>query len=221
VSAKDLPIHVFIDNSNLFGGAQTTAGKLEAHVPWQAVRVYMRNLIDLIEAGRSAKSRVLAGSVPPGNDELWKYASDKGYNTDLLRRIEADDGRMKEQGVDEMLHLKIANAILDHDSGHRLVLVTGDGKMSSFGTSFPAQAERALKKGWKIEVWSWKGSLSNNWKRLLKSHKSEISLHELDQFYFAVTFVKSGSFVQANGSVVYVADRVVSKLPTGLVVKRV
>ncbi len=42
-----------------------------------------------------------------------KHAQRGGYDTDLLRRVEADDGRLIEQGVDEMLHLKIANALLD------------------------------------------------------------------------------------------------------------
>lgn len=34
MSDKELTIHVYINNSNIFGGAQTTAGKPEAHVPW-------------------------------------------------------------------------------------------------------------------------------------------------------------------------------------------
>ncbi len=86
--------HVFIDNSNIFGGAQRTAAKVEAHIPWPAVRLYTRNFIALIEGGQEIGARVFAGSVPPGNDELWQYARDMGYNTDLLRKVERDDGRL-------------------------------------------------------------------------------------------------------------------------------
>ena len=81
-------------------------------------------------------------------------------------------------------------------------------------------AKRALKIGWKVEVWSWSGSLSNKWKRLLSDQGGDISVHELDPFYFSVTFVKAGAFLQKDGSTVYVADRRVSRLPPGLKVKR-
>ena len=221
MGVKKQRIHVFIDNSNIFGGAQNAAAKYEPHIPWQAVRVYFKNLVKLVEEERKVGTRELAGSVPPGNEMLWKYARSMGYNTDLLRRVEADEGRLKEQGVDEMLHLKIANALLDNETTDRLVLVTGDGKKSDYDTSFPGMAERALRLGWKVEVWSWSNALSNKWKRLLKDRAGEISLHDLDSFYFSVTFVKAGSFVQKDGSTVYVADRVVSRLPPGLTVKRV
>ncbi len=209
------PIHVFIDNSNIFGGAQEAAARHEVHIPWMAVRVYMRHLLELVESTRRPLTRVLAGSVPPGNDDLWRYAQDLGYNTDLLRRVEMDDGRMLEQGVDELLHLKIANAVLDHDPKHRLVLLTGDGKTSTFGTSFPKQAERAIKEGWTVEVWSWPDSLSRQWKALATKYPRQVDIHDLDPFYYSITFVKGGTFVAKDGKTVYVADRVVSKLPAG------
>ena len=217
MTLQKLPIHVFMDNSNIFGGAQEAAKKQEAYVPWPAIRVYTKNLALLVEGGRKAQTKILAGSVPPGNDELWRYAKQLGYNTDLLRRVASDDGRMLEQGVDELLHLKIANAILDNDPKHRLVLVTGDGKLSSYGTSFPQQAERALKEGWVVEVWSWQSALSNQWRRLqTKYGKGRVVINILDPFYRSITFVKAGEFVTNTGKIIYVADRVVSPLPEGL-----
>lgn len=206
-----MPLHVFIDNSNILGGARRTAAASEPHVPWQAIRVYWRNLFALIEEARGCRTKVLAGSVPPGNDELWSYARDFGYNTDLLRRVEADDGRMVEQAVDEMLHLKIANATLDYDPPQTLVLATGDGKTSDFDTSFPEQARRAIKRGWKVEVWSWQGQLSRAWQRLA-AEQSCVKVRALDPFYYSLTFVKGGSYRLPSGEMV-LADRVVSRLP--------
>jgi len=69
--------HVFIDNSNIYGGAQRAAETLEPDAIWLAVRVYLRNFVNLIEGG-DAVTRVLAGSVPPGNDSLWQNARDLG-----------------------------------------------------------------------------------------------------------------------------------------------
>lgn len=153
--------HVFVDNANIYGGAARAAQTIEPGTLWMSIRVYYRNLFNLIE-GADVSTRVLAGSVPPGNELLWQAARDLGYNTDLLRRVEQDDGRLIEQAVDEMLHLKIANALLDHDPPQTLVIASGDGRDSQWETSFPGQAERALKRGWDVEVWSWVTNLRNN-----------------------------------------------------------
>src|SRR5262245_35879603 len=138
--------NVFVDNSNVFGGAQSLSARLEKHVPWPALRVHFRNLALLVEGGQQIGLRVLAGSVPPGNDDLWNYAREMKYETNLLNKIDKYDGRMGEQGVDELLHLKIANLLLDTEEPQVLVLVTGDGRVSQFGTGFALQAERALKR---------------------------------------------------------------------------
>ncbi len=121
--------HVFADNSNIFGGAQQAADTYEPGIPWIAVRVYYRNLFRLIEGSHQVVTRVLAGSVPPGSEELWDYARQGGYDTALLKKIDTDNGRLAEQGVDEVLHLKIANVLLDHDPPQTLILATGDGRV--------------------------------------------------------------------------------------------
>lgn len=199
--------HIFIDNSNAFGGAQRAAGTHEPEAVWLAVRLYYRNFFRLLESGFTPRTRLLAGSVPPGNDDLWNYARDSGYNTDLLRRIENDDGRLVEQGVDEIIHLKIANALLDYDPPQTLVLVTGDGNDSEFGTSFLQQASRALKRGWHVVIWSWKDQLSGKFQRL----GGQIQIRHLDQYYKAITYVRGGSYI-VGATTVSIGDRVVRKL---------
>jgi hypothetical protein len=209
--------HVFIDNSNIFGGAQRTAARVEAHIPWPHVRLYTKNFVDLIEGGQTIATRVFAGSVPPGNDDLWQYARDAGYNTDLLRKVENDDGRLVEQGVDEMLHLKIANLLLDVEHPGSLVLATGDGRLSQFGTGFAAQAERALRRGWRVDVWSWKEQLSGAYARLAMQFGTKVRVHELDPFYYSITFIQEGICMPpAVPKATPIARRVVSPLPPGL-----
>ena len=78
--------HVFIDNSNIYGGAQRASYRHEPEAVWLAVRIYYRNFFRLIEGNDHPITRVLGGSVPPGNETLWKYARDAGYNTDLLKK---------------------------------------------------------------------------------------------------------------------------------------
>lgn len=209
--------HVFIDNSNIFGGAQSMSARVEKHVPWPALRVHFRNLALLVEGGQQVGSRVLAGSVPPGNDDLWNYARDMKYETNLLRKVERDDGRMGEQGVDELLHLKIANLLLDSDDAQALVLVTGDGRVSQFGTGFALQAERALKRGWQVEIWSWKSALSPAFGKLATAHGGKIRIHDFDKFFKSVTFVKGGRYgPPAVPKIVNLAERIVAPLPSPL-----
>jgi hypothetical protein len=205
-----MAIHVFIDNANVFGGAQRAAQTVEPHVHWKAIRVYYRNLFQLIESGRTAWTRVMGGSVPPGNDDLWDHARAWGYSTDLLKRVEDDDGRLVEQGVDEVLHLKIANTLLDFDSG-TLVLVSGDGRTSEFDTSFPRQVERALKRGWPVEIWSWKAQLTKAYQRLA-APPGALKVFELDPHYSRVTFVKGGTYGPTHSRTT-VVDRIVEALP--------
>jgi len=206
-----MAIHVFVDNSNVFGGAQRAAESLEPGVHWRAVRVYYRHLFQVVEGGRNAFTRVMSGSVPPGNDDLWAHAQSWGYQTDLLNKVEDDDGRLHEQGVDELLHLKIANTLLDFDGG-TLVVVSGDGRLSDFGTGFAKQVERALKRGWAVEVWSWKAQLSGAYQRMTVPAGGSLQVKELDPFYRSVTFLRAGTYGPPHAPVL-VKERVVAKLP--------
>lgn len=203
--------HVFIDNSNLYGGAQRAASILEPDALWMSVRVYYRNLFRLVE-GDVVSTRVLAGSVPPGNELLWQAARNLGYDTDLLRRVEQDDGRLTEQAVDEMLHLKMANALLDHEPPQTLVVVSGDGKESNWATSFPGQAERALKRGWNVEVWSWRRQLTGKYDTLCRAYLGRILVRVLDPYYQSITFIQAGTY-RVEGADVQIAGRIVSVLP--------
>jgi hypothetical protein len=203
--------HVFFDNSNIYGGAQRAAAGLEPEVPWVAIRLYYRNLFRLIEGAGQVATRILGGSVPPGNEPLWQTARDLGYNTDLLKRVELDDGRMGEQAVDELLHLKIANTLLDHDGENELVIASGDGSLSDFNTSFLTQAERALRRGWTVRVWSWTAQMSSRYGPLAVDYPGRLHLESLDPYYNSVTFVRGGGY-RMQGEAVQVRERVVSPL---------
>ena len=69
-----MPAHIFVDNSNMLGGATRFAATAEPDVPWQAIRLYFRNFAQLIEGVHTVQTRVLGGSLPPGNDALWDHA---------------------------------------------------------------------------------------------------------------------------------------------------
>ena len=71
-----------------------------------------------------------------------------------------DPPRMIEQGVDEILHLKILESIVDADKPGTIVLATGDAAQAEYSDGFMRMAERALTKGWTVELVSWSKNIS-------------------------------------------------------------
>jgi hypothetical protein len=203
--------HIVIDNSNIYGGAQRAAETVEPGALWMAVRVYYKNLFALLEHPGGVMTRTMAGSVPPGNEELWEYANKLGYDTQLLKKVEKDEGGLGEQGVDEMLHLKISDVLLDYRPPQTLVLATGDGKQTPHGNSFVRQVERALDHGWEVEIWSWQAQLSSRFSHLRSPTGRAPSIKTLDPYYYSVTFTRTGQYT-VKGSSVSVAGRVVAPL---------
>jgi len=78
--------------------------------------------------------------------------------------------RYREQGVDELLQLKLHQALASIDGpppkGSTIVLATGDGNVGQFNEDgFLGSVRTALKRGWKVELYAWEGGLSRSWKR--------------------------------------------------------
>lgn len=210
-------LHIFWDNSNIWGCAQDTRAIREPGVPWVALRVYWRNLYAIVTHGRETATKCMAGSVPPECADLWAYADDLGFDISLLRRVDSTAGRTREQAVDEVLHAKMANAIVDHDPPQTMALLSGDGKVSDFGLSFPGQVERALRRNWEVEIYAWSVGFNQRRYAPLLERFPNIRIICLDQYYDSVTFVKAGEYfrVDDTGDKVYftVNERLVRPLP--------
>ncbi|PSN64372.1 hypothetical protein BS50DRAFT_528586 [Corynespora cassiicola Philippines] len=69
-----------------------------------------------------------------------------------------------EQGVDEILHLKMCQSIIDTETPTTIVLATGDGAEAEHSDGFLAQVERALKNGWRVELVSWRQQTSGGYR---------------------------------------------------------
>ncbi|TCD67617.1 hypothetical protein EIP91_012182 [Steccherinum ochraceum] len=93
--------------------------------------------------------------------------------------------RYREQGVDELLQLKLHQAIADADQvppDATIVLATGDGNVGQFNEDgFLGCVRTALKKGWKVELYAWEGSLSKAWMREFGNNERFV-IHALDRF---------------------------------------
>ena len=60
--------------------------------------------------------------------------------------------RWVEQGVDEILHLKILESLVDTDEPTTIVLATGDAAEAEYSDGFMKMVERALQRGWTVEL---------------------------------------------------------------------
>ncbi|EIW75778.1 hypothetical protein CONPUDRAFT_169058 [Coniophora puteana RWD-64-598 SS2] len=113
-----------------------------------------------------AASSSLAGAGAQGGttSTIAATAAAAGAGTASPNRV-----RYREQGVDELLQLKLHQAIADVDvppPGATIVLATGDGNMGQFSDDgFLGPVRTALKKGWRVELVAWEEGLSRAWKR--------------------------------------------------------
>ena len=89
-----------------------------------------------------------------------------------------------EQCVDELLHMKILESIVDVEHPSTLVLATGDAAEAEYSGGFLAQVERALKKGWKLELVSWKKSISGAYRKreFQEQWRNQFRIIELDEY---------------------------------------
>jgi hypothetical protein len=95
-----------------------------------------------------------------------------GYAHGLPTNPTAPPAKIKyrEQGVDELLQLKLHQALAALDGppppGATIVLATGDGNVGQFNDDgFLGPVRTALKKGWRVELYAWEEGLSRAWMR--------------------------------------------------------
>ncbi|KAF1945649.1 hypothetical protein EJ02DRAFT_451363 [Clathrospora elynae] len=89
-----------------------------------------------------------------------------------------------EQGVDEILHLKMCQSIIDTEVPSTMVLATGDGAIAEMSDGFLAHVERALNRGWKVELISWGKQTNGGYKnKTFRAQWAEqFRIIELDEF---------------------------------------
>ncbi|PUU75070.1 hypothetical protein B9Z19DRAFT_1067711 [Tuber borchii] len=199
---SDTDIHVFVDASNILIGFYECIKKRRGYSRGAAVRqpaFSFHGLSLILERGRTSSKKVYVGSSPTTVSAL--DARSLGYEVSLLERVEKErvnakyssssgsEGTQKqrtrkvEQAVDEILHLKILESVLDF-TPTTIVLASGDAAQGEYSPGFFKVVERCLDRGWKIELVSFKASLS--WlysnKDFLKKWKGAFSLVLLDTF---------------------------------------
>lgn len=175
-------INLFWDNSNIWIVGQNVCAQKEPEDK-MAFRIHFANLFEFARNNRDVSYAFVGGSIPPQTDSLWQRFENLGIDVDKQERGALGGGEI---AVDEAIQLRIANRLLDIDEPETIVLLTGDGAGYGGGKGFIKQLERAIKRGWKIEVISW--DIGCN--RKLKEFASDYGLYiPLEDAYEKVTFI--------------------------------
>ena len=177
-------VFIYWDNSNIFISARGVAVEREGATARHRVRVDFRNLLMLARAGREIERAIAVGSVPPELRHVWNRMENEGVTVELLERG-AIEGR--EQGVDQTLQTAMLRDALDYNGDPGIaVLLTGDGSGFVDGVGFHADLERMHRRGWRIEVLSWRHSCNRRMREWAEQSGTFVAL---DDFYENITFL--------------------------------
>lgn len=176
-------INIFWDNSNIWLVGVNECKRKEPGFE-SGFRIHFANLYNHVKQNRDVSFAYLAGSVPPANDDLWKRFQQQNVIVELQERGQLSGGEI---AVDGAIQLAMANRIIDCDSTpETMVLLTGDGSGYANDKGFIKQLERAVKKGWKVEVWAWSIGCNRHLKEYVEQHGA---YHDLTDVYDKITFI--------------------------------
>ena len=181
-------VFIYWDNSNIFISAKGAAVDREGEGTRPRVRIHFRNLLELARANRPVHHAVAVGSVPPELRHVWNRLENEGVDVHLLERG-AMHGR--EEGVDQLLQTCMLRDLSDYNGDPGIaVLLTGDGSGFTDGAGFHADLARMHRKGWGIEVLSWRHSCNRRMREWAEENGVFVAL---DDFYESVTFLEAAA----------------------------
>lgn len=178
-------VFIYWDNSNIYISAKEVAAAREGADARAHLRIDFRNLLQLAHADRPTHRAFAVGSIPPPLQDVWDRLENEGVKVQLLNR----SVHGKEVGVDQELQTNMLRDGYDHNGTPGIaVLLTGDGAGFADGAGFHADLERMHRKGWRIEVLSWKHSCNSLMQKWAQENGEFIAL---DDYYESITFLRS------------------------------
>ena len=179
-------VFIYWDNSNIFHEAQRFAEERnEGPDARYRVRINFDNILRLAHADRTLGRAVAAGSIPPEMRQLWNRMEAAGVEVRLFDRGSPE--RSEHDTPDRILQLRMLEDALDHNGNPGIVvLLTGDGAGYHEGTGFHSTLERMRKRGWRVEILSWRHSCNQRMRQWAEANGLFVAL---DDFYESITFM--------------------------------
>ena len=178
-------VFIYWDNSNIYISAQQAAIEREGETSRYRARIHFRNLLELAHGGREIARAVAVGSIPPELRQVWNRLENEGV---IVRLLERGALAGREQGVDQTLQTEMLRDGFDHNGNPgTIVMLTGDGAGFADGVGFHADLERMHRRGWQVEVLSWRHSCNRQMREWAENNGKFIAL---DDFYDSITFLE-------------------------------
>ncbi|KAK4194468.1 hypothetical protein QBC40DRAFT_33280 [Triangularia verruculosa] len=206
------PVHIVVDLSNIIIGFYDKMKEQRSIPLGRRViapAFSFTNFDTLLARDRSVGKRILAGSLGSATKSYpshIKQARTMCYEINLLHRVSKpvsprkmradlqsdtsndDDDfyaapmKQGEQGVDEVLHLKLLQLGLDEKPG-TICLGTGDAASAEYSDGFLKNIERLLERGWRVELYGWSHNISSAWRgEFEEKWTGFFKIIELDEF---------------------------------------
>ena len=166
-------VFIYWDNSNIFISAQQVAIEREGESARYRMRIHFQNLLKLARADRPIEHAIAVGSIPPELRHVWNRMENEGVTVQLLERA---------------LQTAMLRDAFDYNGNPGIaVMLTGDGSGFDDGVGFHADLERMRRRGWRVEVLSWRHSCNRAMRRWAEQNGTFVAL---DDYYQSVTFLE-------------------------------
>ena len=166
-------VFIYWDNSNIFISTQQVAIEREGESARYRMRIHFQNLLKLARADRPIEHAIAVGSIPPELRHVWNRMENEGVTVQLLERA---------------LQTAMLRDAFDYNGNPGIaVMLTGDGSGFDDGVGFHADLERMRRRGWRVEVLSWRHSCNRAMRRWAEQNGTFVAL---DDYYQSVTFLE-------------------------------
>ncbi|EFQ97367.1 hypothetical protein MGYG_00406 [Nannizzia gypsea CBS 118893] len=141
---------------------------------------YEANILERVHKAKISSPRKTKLSGGGGDRAARRSLYDQSSSSET--NAQASTERWVEQAVDEILHLKMLESIVDTDTPSTIVLATGDAAQAEYSDGFLKMVDRALSKGWYVELVSFSSITSRAYTRKSFRDKwgSRFRIFELD-----------------------------------------
>ncbi|KAL9613071.1 MAG: hypothetical protein Q9167_002370 [Letrouitia subvulpina] len=127
---------------------------------------YETNILERVKKAREITPRHERHGRKNGAATASGYSGQSGGSgSETTAAVRYEPEKQVEQAVDEILHLKILESVVDAKEPSTIVLATGDAAEGEYSPGFLRMVERALEKGWKVELVSFRQNRSSAYKR--------------------------------------------------------
>lgn len=165
--------------TNIYERVRKTKEKTEKQMFHDDAEKFGYNVANRMQEQRR-EAQKNANAVAPSSFAQFQYPSNTGYPLNTTGSSFPGPGNPEmgtpppspplapkwvEQGVDELIQLKIMHSLYDTAKPSTIVLATGDGAEAEFSDGFFAHVLRALKGGWRVELVAWRKQINCEYRK--------------------------------------------------------